>query len=228
MRDKLLKTGNTKTGKDILLFNLPRESTCPGSTALCRQACLARRFKRFPQLDKLYAQALEASKSTTFVPDMFRELRERRPVIVRIHVSGDFYNRSYIRKWEKIIRATPGTAFFAYTRSWREPSLLAGLERLRRLPNMQLWWSTDHEAGRPPEGHVAYMSVNDEDRPEFDVNLVFRVNRRVHRRSIGGRRVCPKEACQANHPAYPRGLTCTTCGICFRSAAAQARIAVNS
>lgn len=43
--------------------------------------------------------------------------------IVRIHVSGDFFNATYFLAWCDVARARPGVRFYAYTKSlpiWRK------------------------------------------------------------------------------------------------------------
>lgn len=218
----LFRPGNEKTGSSIHSFNLPRVETCPGATELCLKGCYTKKFNRFPQVAPLCRESYEASAGKNFVERAVQEIEDQKISIMRIHVSGDFYSADYVRKWRRIVSATPSVTYYSYTRSWRCQELIRHLESLRRLPNMQLWWSTDREAGQPPEGRVAYMSTDDEDRPEFGVNLVFRVNRRTLRKTIRGVRVCPKEACNKGHPEYPRDMTCGTCRICFRDALKQA------
>jgi hypothetical protein len=37
--------------------------------------------------------------------------------LVRIHVSGDFYNQFYLQSWLDVVRDMPSTRFYAYTKS---------------------------------------------------------------------------------------------------------------
>jgi len=50
--------------------------------------------------------------------------------IVRLHVGGDFYNRSYFRAWSEIARLYPGILFYGYTKS-----LPYWLEYRRQVPD---------------------------------------------------------------------------------------------
>jgi len=70
---------------------------------------------------------------------------------MRIHVAGDFMSIPYIEAWTEVCKAYPDTRFWAYTRSWAVPELLGPLERLRELPNMELFGSTDPTMPLPPD-----------------------------------------------------------------------------
>lgn len=133
---------------------------------------------------------------------------------VRIHPSGDFDTVEYIDKWIEIVRKSPKTTFWAYTRSWRIPELRARLAVLSRLPNMALWFSCDKKTGAPPKHKNvkrAYMSISDEDIPKFAVDMVFRVARYTKRVRMGGVLVCPVE----RHSAIKQKTTCQQCQLCF-------------
>jgi hypothetical protein len=73
--------------------------------------------------------------------------------LLRIHVSGDFDSSKYIDWWLEQLTARPDVTCWAYTRSWRVPGLLVALERLRALPNVQLFASMDVSCpDMPPPG----------------------------------------------------------------------------
>ena len=212
----LLFPGNSKTGSQIALFNLPRVDTCPGATELCIKHCYVKRSNRFPTVSPTHQERYRASLEDDFVDRMVGDIVKSGKDVIRIHTAGDFYSEKYIADWVKIARRTPGVAYYAYTRSWRCKKLVRHLNRLRRLPNVQLWWSSDKETGSPPEGMVAYMSVDDNDIPQFDATLVFRVRRSTVRKKIGGINVCPLES--GRPELKKRGLTCAKCRICFSNA----------
>ena len=86
--------------------------------------------------------------------------------VVRVHVSGDFYNEAYVRKWLKIVRRRPYITFYAYTRSWRSDAILPALKELAKEPNFFMWWSCDRETGAPPRSRYArraYLMEDDSD-----------------------------------------------------------------
>lgn len=62
------------------------------------------------------------------------------PDFFRIHDSGDFYSPQYFAQWVQIVRSFPDMAFWAPTRIWANPKLLAGCKRLvpKLPPNLTL------------------------------------------------------------------------------------------
>lgn len=116
--------------------------TCPGSTTECEAICYAKRIKG----DVALVHRRNSVRSD--VPPIPGECR-----ILRIHVSGDFDSVEYIENWIVQLILRPDVTCWAYTRSWRVPALLPTLEKLRALPNVQLFASMDasHE-DLPPTG----------------------------------------------------------------------------
>ena len=217
MLKSLLFSGNLKTGTPIALFNLPRVLTCPGATDVCQKHCYAQKSsKRFPGSDPSHQLRYEASLRPDFVEVMVADIIRSKTKFVRIHSSGDFYSAAYIAKWIKIIQKTPDVVYYAYTHSWRCPGLIRRLDYLRRLPNMQLWWSADSDTVEPPEGLTAYMAVTDEDVPDYEVSMIFRVLRKKKCLKIGGFKVCPLESGRPELKAG--GMTCASCKLCFSNA----------
>ena len=117
----------TKT-TNFFIWNLPAVRTCPFRTRLCELLCYALKSENLYK-DVLPARRdnLAASKLDTFVSDMTgfildKARRQRKPrLIVRIHESGDFYNRDYAEKWLQIARncqACEKVLFIAYTKSF--------------------------------------------------------------------------------------------------------------
>jgi hypothetical protein len=49
---------------------------------------------------------------------MIDEIKAKKAQVIRIHDSGDFYNREYVTKWLKIIDSLPNVKFYAYTKSY--------------------------------------------------------------------------------------------------------------
>lgn len=154
----LLKIGtNTKLGKGIAGFSLPAVSTCPGRTKLCEGICYATSgFFRFRNVRTSLQRSLEASGDDGFATLVRDEIRRRRSIeAVRIHPSGDFYSVEYIAKWIDIVKSSPNTRFWAYTRSWRIPELVPKLKELAELPNIELFASVDEESGRAQQSTEA-------------------------------------------------------------------------
>lgn len=162
----LLKGGTPSSNAKVNAYtwDLPEGATCPGRSAFCsdcyavdmaagtkRGSMMASRVLRL----KAWAEHREA-----WVAEMKAEAAYfGHYAPVRIHVAGDFFNEEYTRDWIRVVRACPGTYFWAYTRSWNSDRKAAGgkalvkaLEELRDLPNMTLFASFDPTMPEPPEG----------------------------------------------------------------------------
>ena len=144
--------GNLKLGPGVYTYSrvagnaaLQENSylgTCPGSTPECESICYAKRIKG----DVL--DIYEWNSRSSDVPELPADAR-----LVRIHVSGDFNHVEYINSWCQRLQERPDVTAWAYTRSWRVPSLLLALERLRAMPNVQLFASMDKSTVElPPAG----------------------------------------------------------------------------
>jgi hypothetical protein len=162
------------------------------------------------------AENLTISQADDFVARITAEVHRRGVPTVRIHVSGDFYDADYVRRWAAIARRCPRTIFYAYTRSWRVPAIASALGEMTRLRNVRLWFSSDAETGQPldlpPGFRVAYLQTDRHERPTGD--LVFRVRplrdqpSALHALTV----LCPTEV------SVPRRseVTCTSCRLCHR------------
>jgi Gene product 88 len=225
---------NARLGPAIHAFNLPAVPTiCVGASPRCDAVCYAKAFLfqiHRPRHDDNYRRSLQ----DRFVGLMVAEIRRHLIRVVRVHTAGDFYDAAYVTRWDRIARACPHTAFFAYTRSWRHPEILAELAALARRPNLRLWFSEDRDTGRPPVvPGVRRVYLLDRDEAEAavppDTDLVFRIPlpRRPGQpnsyerpaKRIRGVLVCPKEQGVARRVE----LTCSTCRICFTGRGCRGR-----
>lgn len=150
-----------RRGLVVVNFNQRAVATCPGSTAWCRSHCYANRAFFLLKRD-LYERDSATAHETNRIVDEVEELPAH--AWVRIHASGDFDSAGYVEKWRLAALVRPDVRFWSYTRSWRDeaerraPGLHAALERLRALPNVQLFASTDPETEAPPAGwRVAWI-----------------------------------------------------------------------
>ena len=154
-------SGNLKIGPNVFTYSrlpgLPGEAalgstsgamqgTCPGATPECLAVCYAHR--PVAELGPVSEMWLRNSV-TEYVPtELPPECR-----LLRLHISGDFTSDRYIDGWTSLISRHPDVTVWAYTRSWRMPALLPALERLRALPNVQLFASIDKSTEElPPTG----------------------------------------------------------------------------
>jgi hypothetical protein len=210
----LLGMGNSKLGDLIHTFTLPAIDTCPGRSKLCEKACYALKGQLLMQhIVGRYKVRYEASLKDDFADRVISEIRLRGCQVVRIHVAGDFYSPEYVAKWATIVAACPKTRFFVYSRSWRVPAIRKQLNLLARLPNIRVWFSCDRETGIPPKVsrrvRIAYMAMDNDDKPSRTPDLGFRVVRKGVRKRVSGAIVCPTEN------GADAEVTCQKCGLCW-------------
>jgi hypothetical protein len=206
--------GNGKLGGSIAHFDLPPVSTCPGRSDVCQQVCYARSGHYvFPAVQERLRWNYEQSRRRDFAARMAREIRRKGVLVVRVHVSGDFYDAAYAAKWLAVMRACPRTKFYFYTRSWRIPAIAAVLEQMTALPCCRAWYSIDGATGVPegvPAGvRLAYLQAQEGERPER-VDLLFRV-RRLRRQRMALPLLCPHETPQGR----ANDVNCGNCGRCW-------------
>jgi len=171
-------------------------------------------FYLFENVKEALAKNLKASYRPDFVPLICDSIRYNYAQVLRAHAAGDFYDEEYVDKWQQITSKCRATQFYAYTRSWREETLIPSLTALSQLSNFQLWYSCDKDTGEPPATSKilrAYMSVDDDDKPNYQVDLFFRTKRITVLKRISGVRVCPVE--NGVKPTKP--LQCSNCGLCW-------------
>lgn len=153
-----LSKANRKVGR-VMSFSLPALVTCPGASLWCRKHCYALRMGAYrPNCRGAY----DRNFSLTRDPERFvRTMLECLPADLagmRIHVSGDFHSQAYLEAWWSVCAARAETLFWGYSRSWTVPHLLPALDRLRSLPNVQIFASLDATMPSPPEGwRVAFV-----------------------------------------------------------------------
>ena len=119
----LLKYENLKL-KQQLIFSIPVSKEicgreCAGCYALKPQ-------KRFPKVLESRYKTYNLTLDDRFVDMMNAELadydefilpKKRNPNrVVRIHEAGEFYSKSYIKKWKKIAKANPSWTFYSFTK----------------------------------------------------------------------------------------------------------------
>jgi hypothetical protein len=132
--------GNLKIGPNVFTYSkLPGRpedgGTCPGARE-CLEYCYSLRIRATtPLVWQVYKENTLNGPSLPSLPG--------EAALVRLHVTGDFDTVAYIEAWIALVKKHPDVYFWAYTRSWRVPSLLPALERLRALPNIQLFASID-------------------------------------------------------------------------------------
>ena len=92
--------------------------TCPFAKD-CIKFCYARKGSFIWNNTK---KAYEKRYLLTKEPELFKSkitdaIKRRKATHIRIHDSGDFYNRDYILQWFEIMRQFEDVTFYAYTKS---------------------------------------------------------------------------------------------------------------
>lgn len=177
--------------------------TCPGATDECQRICYA----RGPVTERGPVFAMwERNSLTDSVPPIPAEA-----TLLRIHVSGDFNSAAYIDAWCRRLQERPDVLTWAYTRSWRVPSLLTALETIRALPNMHLFASMDKShTDLPPAGWRRAWIDGDSragDPQTVRAHMDDPVTHNLTTFDGGATYVCPEET--------KRVLDCERCGYCF-------------
>jgi hypothetical protein len=117
---KLKKTSKT-LGLRVFNFGIPAyksasgKLTCPMADS-CVKFCYAKKGAYIwsnvkPAFEKRY----QLSKTDMFVDAMNAEIRKKKPDYVRVHDSGDYYSRAYLKKWIDIANSNPNVRFYSYT-----------------------------------------------------------------------------------------------------------------
>ncbi|AAL63844.1 hypothetical protein PAE1962 [Pyrobaculum aerophilum str. IM2] len=109
--------GNRKMG-EIPFFSLPPVLTCPGATEFCYKWCYA-----VYEITNWRAYVREAASYLLSLredfPQVVGKYLARLPHrVIRLHVSGDFYDEEYFEKWAEIARQHPDRVFYTYTKSF--------------------------------------------------------------------------------------------------------------
>jgi hypothetical protein len=218
----MLTPGNKKLGGHLIWgFGLPSGTVklCPGMTPTCKKVCYAVRVQAFrPQAARLYRRNLRLARRADFARRVRAFLLIQGVRVVRIHTGGEFFDRRYARKWQRIIARSPKVKFFTYTRAWRVPAIREALEALSELPNLALWYSADRDTGWPeavpPRVRVAWLMASADDVPPSEADLVFRTLplRKQLAVEVAGVPVCPAES------GHQPPTTCDRCRLCWRAA----------
>jgi hypothetical protein len=130
--------GNAKLDKTIYTFSLPAGWTCPGAN-ICKSKVKVVDGKRSihdgPQTQfRCFAASQEVLFTGVYNSRQHnRELLKgmtvggmrllinkslpKKAEVVRVHVSGDFYSRSYFDAWMQVANDNPDRLFYAYTKS---------------------------------------------------------------------------------------------------------------
>lgn len=184
---KYLSTSNSKLKKDkIASWGIPAykdangELTCPmaGQCAKAEGCYALQGTYKWSNVAKAYQDRYELSKSDNFINTIDSEIKASKSIkIIRLHDSGDFYNKKYLNDWLDIINKNPGIQFYTYTKM---VSMFKGLD----LPgNFTVIYSyggkQDHLIDPNVDRHSKVFSSHEEmmsagyvDTTERDINAI--------------------------------------------------------
>ena len=128
--------GNAKLGKNIYTFSLPAGHSCPfANDCLSKADKLTGKLTDGPNTQfRCFAASAEAVYPNVRIArwhnfDLLKKLNSneskdlilqslpKKANIIRIHVSGDFFNESYFMAWLQVAKLRPNVLFYAYTKS---------------------------------------------------------------------------------------------------------------
>jgi hypothetical protein len=128
--------GNAKLGKNIFTFSLPAGHSCPfANDCLSKADKLTGKLTDGPNTQfRCFAASSEAvypnvrlarwhnfdllkKLTTNQTSNLIIESLPKKANIVRVHVSGDFFNESYFLAWLQVAKLKPNVLFYAYTKS---------------------------------------------------------------------------------------------------------------
>jgi len=118
-----LKNTSKLTGKKVFNFGIPAYKTASGKITCpfadsCIKFCYAQKGAYIwsnvkPAFEKRYQITLQDN----FADIMQLEINKKKPDVIRVHDSGDYYSRAYLRKWLTIFNNNPKVHFYSYTNS---------------------------------------------------------------------------------------------------------------
>ena len=82
----------------------------------CADFCFARtNLYKMTNVKKAYEFRYNETKKDSFINVVNYEMQRLKPDYVRVHDSGDYYSKSYLKKWLKIAEMNKNIRFYSYT-----------------------------------------------------------------------------------------------------------------
>lgn len=119
---KLKKTSKLNNVR-VLNFGIPAYKSVTGKVTCpfagdCVKYCYARKGTfRWPNTVNAYERRLRIARSPDFETLMNASITIENPHYVRIHDSGDYFSKKYIKRWFNIMKKHPNVRFYSYTNS---------------------------------------------------------------------------------------------------------------
>jgi len=116
-----LKKTSKHFNKRVFNFGLPAYKSNTGKV-VCRMAdecikfCYAQKGAYiWSNVSPAFEKRLKISMQDDFVDIMVAEIKKKNVEYVRVHDSGDYYDKRYLAKWFKIAELLPNVKFYSYT-----------------------------------------------------------------------------------------------------------------
>ena len=116
-----LKKTSKHFDKRVFNFGLPAYKSNTGKV-VCRMAdecikfCYAQKGAYiWSNVSPAFEKRLQISMQDNFVDLMVAEIKKKKVEYVRVHDSGDYYDKRYLAKWFKIAELLPNVRFYSYT-----------------------------------------------------------------------------------------------------------------
>ena len=116
-----LKKTSKHFDKRVFNFGLPAYKSNTGKV-VCRMAdecikfCYAQKGAYiWSNVYPAFEKRLQISMQDNFVDLMVAEIKKKKVEYVRVHDSGDYYDKRYLAKWFKIAELLPNVRFYSYT-----------------------------------------------------------------------------------------------------------------
>ena len=128
-----LKKTSKYFNKRVFNFGLPAYKSSTGKV-VCRMAdqcikfCYAKKGAYiWSNVAPAFEKRLEISMQDNFIDLMVAEIKKKKVDYVRVHDSGDYYDKRYLAKWFKIAELLPNVRFYSYT---NEVGMIKNLESI--------------------------------------------------------------------------------------------------
>ena len=136
-------------------WGLPAWETCPGArgpdgrpVAACARCYALTGAYQFPSTIAARAHNLADWKRSEWVADMVAVIGRLGKPFFRWFDSGDCYTPALAIKIGEVCQATPHVRHWIPSRSYKVPDIKVELDRVGRLPNVVVRWSSDSTNGK--------------------------------------------------------------------------------
>lgn len=120
-QNRKLKKTSKELGLRVFNFGIPAyksasgKLTCPMADG-CIKFCYAKKGAYiWSNVKPAFENRYELSKTDDFVDAMNAEIKRKKPDYIRVHDSGDYYSKAYLKKWLQIANDNPEVKFYSYT-----------------------------------------------------------------------------------------------------------------